>query len=114
MKVAIPDRFVGPWQFTVSRDEAIYDLNLERTRPRIRVLMDRLRGKATNGHAIRKWQVLLDGKSADDQLWSVRPPRGAFSDPAVREWARHLLETAGYDPDTMLREWEIFWRRKGL
>ena len=114
MKTAIPERFVGPWQFTVSRDEAVYDLNQDRARPRIRALIDRLRGNTASSREFRKWQVLLGGKSHDDQLWAVRPPRGGFADRAVRDWARRTLETAGYDPDTMLLEWEIFWRRKGL
>jgi hypothetical protein len=114
MKTAIPERFVGPWQFTVSRDEAVYDLNLDRSRPRLRALIDRLRGNTAGSREFRKWQVLLGGKSPDDQLWAVRPPHGALGDRAVREWARRTLETAGYDPDTMLLEWKIFWRRKGL
>jgi hypothetical protein len=58
--------------------------------------------------------VLLSGKSADEQLWAVRPPKGGVFHSAIRDWAYKTLETAGYDPRTMLLEWEIFWRRKGL
>jgi len=64
--------------------------------------------------AWRKWQALLSGKSLDEQLWAVRPPRGWTTRQAVRDWARQTLEQAGYDPRMMLVEWEIFWRRKGL
>ena len=61
----------------------------------------------------RKWQVLLTGKSLDEQLWAVRPPKGASGHPFIREWATRTLEFAAYDSRSMLTEWEIFWRRKG-
>jgi hypothetical protein len=63
---------------------------------------------------MKKWRLLLSGKSADEQLWGIRPPSGGVSQPAIREWARKTLEAAGYDSQAMLLEWEIFWRRKGV
>jgi hypothetical protein len=64
--------------------------------------------------ALRKWQVLLCGKNFDEQLWAVRPPVGGLTHGAVRQWAERTLELGGYEPRTMLLEWEIFWRRKGV
>ena len=62
----------------------------------------------------RKWQVLLNGKSPDEQLWSVRPPRGGLTHRFILAWAQNALQLAGYDPRNMLTEWHIFWRRKGV
>jgi hypothetical protein len=59
-----------------------------------------------------KWQRALWGKDYDEQLWGIAPPAGMIEDPAVREWASATLELAGYDLGSMLREWEIYWRRK--
>jgi len=47
----------------------------------------------------RKWQILLTGKSLDDQLWTVRPPLRDLSNRLVRDWARRTLEAAGYEAD---------------
>ena len=114
VKKTIPDRFLGPWQFAMTREEAVYDLNARRTRSRLARLIDRMRGALTSRGDFYKWQILLGGKNPDDQLWTVRPPRGGLSNDGVRTWARLALEAAGYDPDAMLPEWEIFWRRRGL
>ena len=115
MKTTVHEQWIKPWEFQISREEALYDMLADassRSAPFafIRDLTDRL------GHrqAWRKWQALLAGKSLDEQLWAVRPPRGLISGAAVRDWARQTLEQAGYDPRVMLAEWEIFWRRKGL
>ena len=115
LKTTIPEQWVKPWEFRISREEALYDMLAaasSRSAPLafIRGLTDRF------GHRQdwRKWQALLAGKSLDEQLWAVRPPRGLISSAAVRDWARQMLEQAGYDPRVMLAEWEIFWRRRGL
>ncbi len=115
LKTTIPEQWLKPWEFQISREEALYDMLADassRSAPLafIRGLTDRF------GHpqAWRKWQALLAGKSLDEQLWAVRPPRGLISSAAVRDWARQMLEQAGYDPRVMLAEWEIFWRRRGL
>jgi hypothetical protein len=115
LRTAIPEQWIKPWEFQISREEAIYDLRAtasSRSAPLafIRDLTNRF------GHrqAWRKWQALLAGKSLDEQLWAVRPPRGMIAHAAVRDWAHQTLEQAGYDARVMLAEWEIFWRRKGL
>jgi hypothetical protein len=112
-KKTIPDRYVAPWQFAMSRDEAVYDLKMEAARPRLRAFFDRLVGAARSRRDFHKWQVLLSGKSLDDQLWAVRPPLRGATSRWVREWASLTLEAAGYDPKGMASEWEIYWRRKG-
>jgi hypothetical protein len=114
VKNVIPERFIGPWPFTVSRDQAVCDLNLDRARSWPRRLFDWLGGAAVSGRERRKWQALLQGKTLDDQLWAVPPPRGGLCDRAVYGWARRTLAAASYDAEAMLLEWEIFWRRKGL
>jgi hypothetical protein len=106
---AIPVHLLQPWEFCRSREEAIALLLQSDswwtriTRP-LRRMMHR--------GALRRWQLFLSGRSADEQLWSVPPPRGWLGDAWLREWARHTLEAGGYDSAAMLPEWEIFWGRK--
>jgi hypothetical protein len=109
-KKSIPERFMAPWQFACSRDEAIYDLD---QRIGWRSVLARWLGLGTSARDMRKWQSLLAGRSFDDQLWAVRPPRGWRSNPDVRAWTRRTLEAGGYDANAMLREWDIYWQRKG-
>lgn len=111
---AIPECFVKPWEFRVSREEALYDMSVAASRSGWLGAFRRLRNWLSRGRELRKWRVLLCGKSLQEQLWAVRPPLGGLAHPAIREWARATLERAGYDPQAMLAEWEIFWRRKGL
>lgn len=115
LKTAIPERYIKPWEFKSTRDEAVYDMNVTATFAGwISSLNQWLRGCIKGRGELKKWQVLLSGKNADEQLWAIRPPQGGVSHSAIRAWAQKTLEMAGYDPRTMLLEWEIFWRRKGL
>lgn len=115
LKTAIPEQWIKPWEFQISREEALYDMRIASS-PHS-ALLAFIRG-LTNWFGYRqswrKWQTLLSGKSLDEQLWAVRPPRGMIDRTAVRNWARQTLERAGYDARVMLGEWEILWRRKGL
>jgi hypothetical protein len=114
-KTVIPERYIKPWEFKLSRDEALYDMNVTATfAGRFSALSIWLKGWIRGRGELKKWQVLLSGKSADEQLWAVRPPKGGVFHSTIRDWAYKTLETAGYDPRSMLLEWEIFWRRKGL
>jgi len=61
-----------------------------------------------------RWSSLLTNKAADEQLWAVRPPTHSLNKPQIRHWALQVLAAAGYDAQSMLTEWEIYWRRKGL
>jgi hypothetical protein len=110
-KSVIPERFLKPWEFQLSREEALYDVKLDGSFNR---LMQRAKAWLQGRKQFQKWQALLSGKNLEEQLWSVRPPKGAMSYPSVQEWARKTLEKAGYDSATMLIEWQVYWRRKGL
>lgn len=115
LKVTIPDRFMNVWEFHLSREEVQYDLQRQTGRTRLFAgWLKRLISWRASHREIRKWQTLLRGKPIDEQLWSVRPPKRALWNRAVREWVQNTLHLAGYDPGVMLMEWEIFWRRKGL
>jgi hypothetical protein len=113
-KTAIPERFVRPWELRISRDEALYDLNAEAARAgSLRAAVGRVLSPSRR-REFRKWRAILAGKSADEQLWTVRPPRGSLRHPEVQAWLRQTLSGAGYDAERMALEWEIFWRRKGF
>ena len=115
LKTAIPERYIKPWEFKSTRDEALYDMNVRATFAGwFSSLSAVLKGWIRVRGELKKWQFLLSGKSADEQLWAIPPPKGGVSHSSIRNWACKTLETAGYDPRTMLLEWEIFWRRKGL
>ena len=115
LKTRIPERFLQPWEFRISREEALYDLSCASTV--WGALGDKLR-RLVHCFAFRrefhKWQVLLNGRSADEQLWSVRPPLGGLTHRFVLTWAKQALDLSGYDARNMLTEWQIFWRRKGV
>jgi hypothetical protein len=111
---SIPERYVKPWEFHLGREEVLYDMNVAMLfRGALARLFAWLKSCLTGRSALRKWQTLLYGRTLDEQLWTVRPPKGNVGHPAVQAWAKKTLELAGYEPQTMLLEWEIFWRRKG-
>jgi hypothetical protein len=118
-KTAIPEQWVKPWEFQISREEALYDMQAAASSrggllALIRDMANWFGRRKAWREAWRKWQSLLAGKSLDEQLWAVRPPRGMISRSDVRDWALRTLGRAGYDPRVTLVEWEIYWRRKGL
>jgi hypothetical protein len=108
---AIPERFLKPWEFRLSREEALYDLKHDGG---FNHLFRRAKNWLMRRKQFQKWQELLSGKNLEDQLWSVRPPNGAITDAFIKDWARKTLEQAGYDSATMLVEWQVYWKRKGL
>jgi hypothetical protein len=115
LKTSIPERFLKPWEFQISREEALYDLSSASTlMGALGATLQRLVHCLVFRREFRKWQVLLNGKSPDEQLWSVRPPRGGLTHRFILAWAQNALQLAGYDPRNMLTEWHIFWRRKGV
>ena len=115
LKTSIPERFIKPWEFQISREEALYDLSSASTfMGALGGTLHRLVHCLAFRREFRKWQVLLNGKSPDEQLWSVRPPRGGLTHRFILAWAQNALQLAGYDPRNMLTEWHIFWRRKGV
>ena len=114
LKTSVPTRFMKESAFRFSRDEVLYDMKAKSSvGTAMRDLCSRLRF-VTLRKEFRKWQTLLEGKAADEQLWDVRPPVTVSADSRVRIWAEKMLEENGYDAPKMIREWEIFWRRKGF
>jgi hypothetical protein len=111
LKRAVPPALERPWEYRVSREEAIWHAQRDASRPLAwwRRLLARMRHRADR----LRWRTLISARTPDEQLWSVRPPDGAWLDRDVREWARQTLSAAGYDAGAMLFEWELFWRRKG-
>lgn len=113
-KNSIPERFIKPWEFKLTREEALHDMNVAMTfGASLATLGRRLTAGIANRGQLRKWQHVLRGKHFEDQLWGMPPPKGALVHPKARQWAMNTLELAGYEPHAMLLEWEIFWRRKG-
>ncbi|MCI0428102.1 MAG: hypothetical protein L0Z46_08815, partial [Nitrospiraceae bacterium] len=113
-KRTIPDHFLNPLEFKISRDEAIYAMNIA---PRLKgswfSFVKRIKHRVSDP-AFRKWKALLCGKELEEQLWAVSPPKHGLTHPVIREWALQTLQIAGYDTSVMLAEWELFWRRKGV
>lgn len=111
----VPERYLRRWEFQRSREEAVYDMQTDRAaRGPLAALRRKLSGRKVRADDLRRWQVLLRGKTIEEQLWSVRPPQHGLCTRTVREWAELALATAGYSSATMIDEWEIFWRRKGV
>jgi len=115
LRRSIPERYLKPWEFKLSREEAAYDLRFDAAnRGLFKSFFRRLKHRLGGRNDFRTWQAFLWGKSPEEQLWGVRPPEGRLSDPAIRSWAQRTLELAGYESASMLPEWELFWRRKGV
>ena len=123
----IPQQYLHPLQFTYSREEVLYDMQgvLGTLPPQAQALtrwlciyplrlLKVVLSMLVSHRRLKKWRVMLGGKSLEHQLWTVTPPWGFAYHPTVRCWAAETLTAAGYDPAHMLAEWEVFWRRKGL
>lgn len=110
----IPERYQHPWECRLSREEALCDMTANETLGTAGPAWLRLARLVTRRRALRQWRERLRGRALDEQLWATRPPAHAFEFPAVRNWARRTLALAGYDAATMLAEWEIFWRQRGV
>lgn len=110
---SIPQAFLRPWEFKKSREDVLYELTRRRgVLSAIRSWLDGMASHAGLQLEHRCWEVLRSSKSVEEQLWSVPPPRRGLDDREVRDWAARTLAHAGYNVQTMLLEWEIFWRRK--
>lgn len=109
-RTSIPRPFLGPLEFARSREEALYLLSEEPGA--VRGWLGRLWTLLTGRRELRRWRAMLQGRTADEQLWRVRPPTARLRDRAVRDWARRVLLAGGYDVERMLPEWEIYWMRK--
>jgi hypothetical protein len=110
---SIPQAFCRPCEFRKTREAVLLEMERERlTSGRLRTSLRRVASRLGRGDEHERWLDRRGGRTLDEQLWGVPPPRGGFSDPRVIEWARETLRDAGYDADALLREWEVFWRRK--
>jgi hypothetical protein len=108
LKRSIPERFASQ-EFRRTREEVLDEMRTPSG------LSSRFAGwtRSLFSHAeFEKWQRTLWGKALEDQLWAIAPPAGMIHNNAVREWASATLELAGYELGSMLREWEIYWRRR--
>jgi hypothetical protein len=112
-KLIVPTQTAKPWEICISRDEALYDLIAATSASWFRKLFWRLSSRVAS-REIRKWQALLVGKSVEQQLWQVRPPKGALNCKRVRQWLTQTLQLGGFDVPRMSWEWELFWRQRGL
>jgi hypothetical protein len=113
LKTSIPEEFSKPWELRLSRDEALYDMTLAASHGAWQRLLDWLLNRIS-GRDMKKWHALLFGKNPDQQLWAIKPPRGGLRDARIRCWVEQTLQLGGYDVASMLAEWEIHWRRRGL
>lgn len=111
-RTAVPERYLTPWELHRSREEAIFDMQLSASGGFLRRLLRRVCAPRVSRAEMLRWQVMLSGKSLDDQLWAVRPPTHGLTHATVRSWVEGALAHGGYDVGVMLAEWEIYWRRK--
>jgi hypothetical protein len=112
-RTLIPDLYRKPWEFQLPRAEAIARMKAD-ARPGLFERLSRFFSRRSAERAIERWRGKLEGRPLADQLWGVRPPRRALQDTVVRRWVASALARSGWDPVRGGREWEIFWRRKGV
>jgi hypothetical protein len=112
-RALIPERYRKPWEFRIPRSQAIAQMNAE-AKPGLFERLTRFFSRRATERAIDRWQGQLEGKPLVDQLWGVRPPHCALQRKTVRQWVASTLGRHGFDPVRGAREWEIFWRRKGV
>lgn len=110
VKTIIPDRFLSPWENLLTREQVLSEMSGQDTGS---VRLFRWIVSLLHKRELKIWRRQLWGKPPDEQLWGVRPPKGSLTMGEVADWSRATLAAAGYAP-SMLREWEIFWRQKGL
>jgi hypothetical protein len=114
MRVEIPARFLTSPDFKLTREEALFDMAVAATTRGPLEVIRRLARTLTRRGELERWRALLDGHERDEQLWQVRPPHAALTDRRSRAWVHRALTLGGYDTGRMLREWELYWRRRGV
>lgn len=113
-RTTIPECYLKPWEFKLSREEVLYDLNAQ-SAPRgwLKRFFSAFRERVRR-RDFQRWTALLANKNVEEQLWGVRPPQHGLNATSIRNWVCNALSLAGYDAHTMLAEWQIYWRRKGV
>jgi hypothetical protein len=114
VRTEIPPRFLTTPDFKLTREEALFDMAVAATRRGPIEAIKRFAGTFSRRGGLERWRALLDGHERDEQLWQVRPPHAALTDRRSRDWVRRALTLGGYDTEHMLREWELYWRRRGV
>jgi hypothetical protein len=112
-RTLIPERYRRPWEFQVSRENAVSQMAKDE-QPGWRERLARFLERRAAERSTDRWRGQLEGKPVLEQLWGVRPPHCAFRQAQVRLWVQSSFASAGWDPERATREWEIFWRRKGV
>jgi len=112
IRTEIPARFLTP-DFKLTREEALFDMTVAASARGVLQAIRRVARTFARRGELERWRALLDGRERDEQLWQVQPPRAAFTDRRSRDWVRRALTLGGYDIEHMLREWELYWRRRG-
>lgn len=69
--------------------------------------------RTTTKRERRRWFAALEGRPLAAQLWGTRPTTALLLEPSVRRWVRDTGALAGLQEDTLVKEWEIYWRRRG-
>lgn len=123
---SIPRPYLRPELCRFSRAEVLYDMCslggtllpesrslLWRLGARLLRLVRRSTTRVATGRHLKKWRHLLRDRTPEERLWEVTPPKGFAHLTVVRRWAEKTLADAGYDPERMLIEWEVLWRRRG-
>jgi hypothetical protein len=114
IRTEVPPRFLTSPDFKLTREEALFDMAVAATtRGPLEALRRIARTFKWRGE-LERWRSLLDGHERDEQLWQVRPPHAALTDRRSRAWLRRALTLGGYDTEHMMREWELYWRRRGV
>lgn len=110
LRTEVPARFQSAQLPLRTREQAIGEMQAPPTPPGwfASLASARRARKATE-----EWRAALQGRSAEEQLWSVSPPHHGLRDTTIRDWAARSLTLTGYEPTRMLLEWEIFWRQRG-
>jgi hypothetical protein len=114
LRTAIPPRFLTSPDFKLGREEALFDMTVAASARGPFEGIRRITRAFTRRGELERWRALLDGRERDEQLWQVRPPHVALTDRRSREWVCRALTLGGYDTGHMLREWELYWRRRGV
>jgi len=114
IRTDIPSPFLTSPDFKLTREEALFDMAVAATTRGPLEALRRLARTFTRRGELECWRALLDGHERDEQLWQVRPPHAALTDRRSRDWVHRALTLGGYDTGRMLREWELYWRRRGV
>ena len=114
VRTAIPARYQLAPDFRLTREEALFDMTVAASARGPFAAIGRAARAVLRRGELKRWRALLDGHERDEQLWQMRPPHAALTDSRSRAWVRRALTLGGYDTEHMLREWELYWRRRGV